>query len=114
MKHFIRWFVVVLSLIITPASFAGGWGNKVTTITGFYVWSNGYAHFGVSDVENPDGCGNTRFLTLDNNSSNFKELYATVMAAYTAGKTVQLYYNGCTQSGSYPLIEAIIVPGQWW
>lgn len=91
---------------------AGGWGTKVTTVTGFYTWSNGDAHFRVADMENPDKCITPHYLTIDSNAPHFKELYVTLMAAYTAGKTVQIFYNGCNSS-NYPLVNAIAVPGIW-
>lgn len=107
-------FVIVVSLFIIarqPAS-AAGWGSRVTTITGFYLWDSGNAHFRVANMENPDGCVNPGYLTLDFNAPHFKEQYATLMSAYTSGRTVQLYYRGCN-SGGYPLIGAIAVPNVW-
>ena len=113
MKTFFWLFVAILLLTESQSAFAGGWGTKVTTITGFYTWSNGDAHFRVADMENPDNCLYGGYLTIDRNGAHFNALYATLMTAYVSGKTVQLSYVGCTQGGSYPLINAIAVPGIW-
>lgn len=105
--------LVVASLfVVSQSTFASGWGSYTTTITGFYVWSTANAHFKVANMENPDNCSNPGYLTLDANATHFKELYATLMTAYTAGKTIRLYYGGCNSSG-YPLIGAIAVPNVW-
>lgn len=111
---------VILMMLILGLMFSGftgdaqaeGWG-KATTIIGYYVWDNGSAHFRVASMENPDGCTNPQYLTLDATAANFKENYATLIIAHNSGDTVQLSYNGCTQGGLYPLIKAIAVPSIW-
>jgi len=98
--------------VVSQPAFASGWGSYTTTITGFYVYSTTNAHFKVANMENPDSCSTSGYLTLDGSAANFKELYATLMTAYTSGKTVKVYYGGCNASG-YPLISAIAVPNIW-
>jgi len=89
---------------------AGGWGTTVT-ITGYYVWSNGFGSITTSGNQNPDGCTSSHYLILDQTQVNFKEIWATVIAAQATGQTVSLSYAGC--SGSYPLINAVAVPQVW-
>lgn len=103
----------ILFFSIISAAFAGGWGSYTTTITGFYVWSNGSAHFRVANPENPDGCTTPQYLTLDSTAPNFKLLYANLMMAYSQGLTVRLAYGGCTSGGNYPLITSIAIPSIW-
>jgi len=107
--------IILLAIIVLfPLNtFAGGWGSNITTVTGFYAWSNSNAYFRVANMENPDGCSNPLYLALDVNSINFKINYSTLMDAYASGSTVQLSYNGCTTGGYYPIINAIAVPHIW-
>lgn len=108
-----RKLITALVLVsLANVGLAGGWGRS-TTITGFYVWSNGNAHFRVANMENPDGCSGPQYLTLDATAPNFKMLYATLMTAYASGSTVQLSYAGCTAGGAYPIINAIATPAIW-
>lgn len=105
-----RLFLLISSATASGLCFAGGWGIPVT-ITGYYVNESGGAFFTTSDNENPDACSAYRYLVLDPSQTNFKELYATLMAAQATGSTISVYYNGC--SGGYPIATSIAVPKAW-
>ena len=109
-------FILLVIFLISFGNqvvFAQTWGTKITEITGYYVYSDGNAHFRVAEIENPDGCTGGGYLTLDSTAKNFNKLYATLIAAHTSKQTVQLSYEGCTAVGSYPLVKAIAVPSVW-
>ena len=93
----------------SPA-FAATWGVQ-TTITGFYIQGSN-AYLTTAGNQNPNNsCFSAVYLALSTSAPNFKELYATVMAAHLAGSTVSLYYDGC--NGNYPNITSIAVPAIW-
>jgi hypothetical protein len=99
-----------LGTMVTASVQAGGWSPPVT-ITGYYVWDNSFAVINSSSNQNPDGCSNSHYLILDTTQTNFKAIWAQVIAAQTTNQTVSLSYAGC--SGPYPLINAVAVPGVW-
>lgn len=105
-----RLLLFIFSATASGLCFAGGWGIPVT-ITGYYVSESGGAFFTTSDNENPDACSSSQYLVLDPSQPNFKELYATLMAAQAASSTISVYYNGC--SGEYPIATSIAVPKAW-
>ena len=95
----------------STAAFAGGW-SATTTITGYYVYDSGEAYITTSSNENPDSCGSSQYLHLATGSPNFKAIWASVLAAQSAGSTVTLRYEGCG-GGPYPNIIAVAVPHVW-
>jgi hypothetical protein len=97
-----------LLAVATPA--AAIWGNA-TTITGYYVYSDGGAYITTANNQNPDSCPSSTYLYIPENSAHFKEIWATIIAAQATGSTVSLRYEGC--SGSYPLVIAVAVPHIW-
>ena len=114
MKKTIIIVLTVAMILITGMhnNVLAGWGNETTHITAFYIWGNGNAHFKVADMENPEGCGNPQYLTLDSNMEHFQALLVVLMNAYFTNQTVRLYYSGCTAEG-YPLIATIAIPNAW-
>jgi len=75
------------------------------------MYDDGHAYIRLPSHLNPDGCTSNDYLVLDATKSNFKSLYATVIAAHTAGTTVSVLYSGCVSG--YPRIAAIAVPSIW-
>lgn len=105
-----------VSLLFALPVIAGGgtawafsWGQEVT-ITNYYAYAGGDAYIVTSNNQNPDRCPYSNYLELDSSQPLFSTLYATVIAAYTAGEPVTINYNGCSSTG-YPLVNAIAVPG---
>jgi hypothetical protein len=98
------------ALLLPMAAFAGSWSSPVT-ITGYYIWDNGMAHLTTSSNQNPEPCSSAHYLTLDTTQSNFKSMWAQVIAAQASGQTVSLYYDGCI--GPHPRIRAISIPNAW-
>lgn len=112
MKRAIGTLLLILTstLVGGPAE-ASGWGSTVT-VTGVYSTASGGAYVNTSGNQNIDSCSNgSHYLYLDTTQPNFRELYATLLAALTTGSTVSLYYNGC--SGGTPLITALAMPVVW-
>lgn len=98
--------------LLSMAAFAAAppWSPPVT-ILGYYIWDDGAAHLKTSNNLNPDNCTSAHYLTLDTTRSNFKAIWAQVIAAQASGQTVSLYYDGCI--GPHPRIRAISVPDGW-
>lgn len=103
--------VGIAMLAAAGAASASTWGQQ-TTITGYYVYDSGGAYITTANNQNPDSCGGSRYLYIDETSPNFKVIWASVIAAQTTGSTVTLLYNGCG-GGSYPRISAVAVPNVW-
>lgn len=104
------WAFAAAALSVVSGASAGGWGPQVT-ITGYYVWSNSFAVITTSNNQNPDGCSSSHYLVLDATQSNFRPIWAQIIAAQSQGQTVALSYSGC--SGPYPLINAVAIPNVW-
>jgi hypothetical protein len=104
--------VIATTVALSSASvaLAGGWGPPVT-ITGYYAWASGGAFITTSNNQNPDSCSSSHYLFLDSTQTNFKAIWAQIIAAQSQGQTVSLSYSGC--SGSYPLINAVAIPNVW-
>lgn len=45
---------------------------------------------------NPDGCTNTDFIFLPLSDPMFDQFYALMLAAYTTGKPVEYWVDGCS------------------
>jgi hypothetical protein len=54
-------------------------------------------------VVNPDGCSSTGFYVLPMDYAYSKERYSAILLAFAAGKSIEVYVNGC-YSG-YPLVD---------
>lgn len=106
----IRALLVTIACIASVPAFGFFWGAQ-TTITGYYVYANGPSYITTANNQNPDGCQSSSYFALDTGSPNFKELYATVIAAHVSGSTVTLNYDGCF--GQYPRVNSVAVPKVW-
>jgi hypothetical protein len=56
---------------------------------------------------NPNGCSSTTFYVLPMDYAYSKERYAAILAAFAAGKSIEVYVSGCYGSSpdDYPLID---------
>lgn len=62
----------------------------------------------VSNDENPDGCDSLVYVSLKNNHSNYKAIYAAMLAAHLQDRKVKVWLSGCDgQFGSYPNFTAL-------
>jgi hypothetical protein len=103
--------ILMAGALLLPVAAFAGWSTPVT-ITGYYVWDNGMAHINTSSNQNPgNSCSSGQYPTIDTTQSNFKAIWAQVIAAQASGQTVSLFYDGCI--GPYPRIRAISVPNVW-
>lgn len=103
----IEYIVVgLIGLIMSPASFAidpPAWVGP-TNIEAIAVQPNGRIYIELG-VPVPDlGCqGNSEgLLEFDTDAPHFNEQYSLLLAAYMAGKQVQIYVNEC---GYYPYAQ---------
>lgn len=86
-------------------------GERRPTIEGYYIWDEGVAHLKTGNNQNPDGCQSSQYLSIDAARTNFKYIWAQVVAAQAAGQTVSLFYDGCL--GPYPRVRAVSIPNIW-
>lgn len=100
----------VVLVMLAGNALAVGWGVQ-THIEGYYVWDAGAAHIKTSSNQNPDGCQSSQYLTIDTSTTNFKSIWAQVIAAHTSNQTVSLFYDGCL--GPYPRVRAVAIPNVW-
>ncbi|WP_129776610.1 hypothetical protein [Peristeroidobacter soli] len=102
------------ALLLPLTSFAA-WAPQPVTITGYYIWDNGLAYIRTTSNLNPgNGCTSSQYLGIDTAASNFKAIWAQILAAHTSGQTVTLYYDGCIgTTETYPKIRAVAVPSIW-
>lgn len=89
--------------VCAQQTFSTGW----TTVATMNPWSNG-VNVGVQNLSNdPSGCanqtgnsGNGGLMNLPTSATEYKTIYANIMAAFYTGKQVNIYTNGCTSGGS--------------
>jgi hypothetical protein len=55
----------------------------------------------------PSGCSNTAFYVLPMNYEYSKERYSAILAAFSAGKRIEIYVSGCYGSApnDYPSVD---------
>ena len=109
-RALLRVAVFIASSVVCTPSFAYLWGVQ-TTITGYYVYTEGDAFFKTASNQNPDNCASAAYLALPGNTPKFAAVYATIIAAQAAGSTVSVCYDGCY--GQYPRIISVAVPNVW-
>jgi hypothetical protein len=95
---------------LATVAYAFSWGTPVQ-ITGYYVYAGGTAYITTTSNQNPDSCTHSSYLAIDTTQSNFRAMWAQVLAAHAAGQTVSINYNG--RLGAYPNINAIAAPNIW-
>jgi len=57
---------------------------------------------------NPDSCADGTMIILPPDHTQYKELFAVLLAARTAGETISIYVNGCHAAG-YKVMSFIAV-----
>jgi hypothetical protein len=92
-------------LLATASSNAATWTNG-TQIVENIIWRPGYHGFYVSSstYHDPESCGSggggSRLYLIDPSvdEKTVDRLYAMLMTAFAAGKTVYVWVDGCTDS----------------
>lgn len=105
------WAMALFTLTMVASSgtaWAFYWGQQVT-ITSYFAYAGGNAFITTSGDQNPDNCAEFNYLELDSSQPLYSSLFATAIAAYAAGQTVTINYNGCSSQG-YPIVNSIAVP----
>jgi len=90
--------VAVVFGFASTLSWAGGYLNnaEITTMSQAYGgWILNVSH---ANPPNPDGCSQTNIVFLPT-LSQYDEMYAILLAAYTANKKINIYVNGCHANG---------------
>jgi hypothetical protein len=91
--------LVLLIVFLSPLSFAGSWSD-VAVPTGIDIErGNGFLVRG--DFGNNGGCTQADSVYVQANHPQYKEIYSAAVAAYMAGKKIQLYINDCITRGWY-------------
>lgn len=93
MKTYIVIVLAALGLLTTNSFAAGGLAKvNITKVAfqtgGFFLYSDNW--------NNPNDCSMDTAVVLLSTDSNYDKAYALLLAAYTAGKTVRGFSNGCT------------------
>lgn len=98
---------ILLSLALPLTSIAGEWSDlgKITLV---YPKPSRNGIYFKHDNMVSDGCSEKSYLFLDANQALFKESYSLLLAAYSSGKNVRIYVEGCQPAHNYPLIKEIV------
>lgn len=88
--------IIFLSLFSVGKVSAVTWGNQVT-ITGDLLYESeaSMVFIETSGNQNPDGCGNDRYIIIDTSQSNFDKVYDIVMRSYEGSLNVSIQYDSC-------------------
>lgn len=85
--------LVVMLLISSTATYAGGYGAWATPTRIDVERGNGFMFYGA--FGNPNNCSsNTRFY-VPISHPQYEQIYALVLAAFTSGKQVLPYFDKC-------------------
>lgn len=93
-----RYLVSILMMALSSAGFAGAhtsWAVP-TQIDLTYAGIMVYGSFG-----NAGGCTVADRFFVPINAGQYKEIYATLMTAFSSGKEVSVYIDGCDSVGWY-------------
>ena len=104
-------FKFVLSAFFTfvaGVANAGTWTPPVDIEVAYaHTGYGGYGVYQISDTSiNPDGCDTTWYVVSKTNNLVFSEIYALMLAAYTSGKQVRLFIDGCSPH-NHPEIQHV-------
>ena len=88
-------FAIVAFFVIASSSNAGGWVS-INTITKAAFNSTGFYMYGNWAVPSGNGCTNNDAVVLLSNDGNYDKAYALLLTAYTTGKKVKGWSDGCT------------------
>lgn len=101
---------VALSLNTAAAGYTGK-----ANITKFSSQSGSGSFEIYGSWSNPDGCTASDKFVVGTHSTDTEQSqnskYSTVLAAYMAQQTIELYVDGCNQSNQ-PIVKGIYVPGR--
>ena len=99
MKISVKKTIGLLLLLIVNVVHAGG-GSNWLSITQIYSYKSGVVRVFISPShQDPDQCGSAGHVHIAANAD--KNMYSTVLTAFTTGKQVSFYMSGClTESGN--------------
>lgn len=101
--------IATLALALSAFAAQAGGVTQPGRLHNVQVWP---AHNGVllqhENMINPDGCGRSDHLLLRPSDPFFKEMYAMLLAAHTAGKPVQIHVSGCDQNFPVVVVTAVL------
>lgn len=92
-------FVIIFLLMFSSLSYAGGWSNRAIPTRIDVVPGKGimvYGNFG-----NPANCTNTIRFFVPKEHAEYDKVHATILAAFMAGKKIDLYAHTCKPVGWY-------------
>lgn len=98
-KHNLKLFsAILLAAICTNASAAAGWTDfaPITEFNQQPVAGNAstYLIISASVTVNPSGCANSHGFYLDVNDDRRKRLFAMLLSAHLAGRSIKIYTTG--------------------
>ncbi|SDK25253.1 hypothetical protein [Microbulbifer yueqingensis] len=109
MKRAFQAILPAFALFTVPAS-AGTWTPPVDIEVAYaHSGHGGYGIFQISDASVNADCDPTWYVVSKLDNPAFSEIYALMLAAYTSGKQVRLWVEGCSPhtSDGYPLIQHV-------
>jgi len=92
-------YLITLLTFISLSSLAGAWSTPAVPTRIDLERGNGFLIYG--KFGNAGGCTIPDKIYVKINHPQYKELYATVLAAYMGGKRVQPYINDCITASWY-------------
>ena len=94
-------YIAILLMFFSSLCYAGGWSESVTPTRIDIERSGGFMVYG--GFGNAGGCSVTNMVYVQIGHPQYKEIYAAILAAFTAGKKVQMYIHSCGPVGWYSI-----------
>lgn len=113
--RFIWWIATMATLFVFNGTALGdGWATsngtgRITSISPeggiVRIW------FTATDTSNPDGCGNSGVVVLNDETKNGDRQYAALLAAHVAGKPISFFVAGCWSGwgSTWPKMYSVFV-----
>ena len=86
-------FIILLSIFFSSISFAAGWTSSAVPTRVDIERGNGLMVYGA--FGNPGNCTTTNKFYVLKSHPQYQQIHATVLAAFMAGKKVDVYIHTC-------------------
>ena len=94
-------YISILILFLSSTAFAGGWTDPAVPTRIDIVRNSGLMIYGT--FGNASNCSVADKVFIPADHAQYNQIYAAALAAFSAGKKIQLYSRSCSPMGWYSI-----------